>query len=175
MAIDPMTAGTIASIAAPIVEDAVKVATAYAESLINKVFDFIQCEIIDGPTLCRKKKARELYRLTMGRLVEESQIAADNGDWISAYAIAKAASELSQQAGFLGDLDPVTLAEWDSVADSLADLYSDKAKADLDMGKKPRHRVQGATSIWPIIIGGGLLLAAAGGGALFGRGRKRDA
>ena len=146
--IDPMTAAAITTAAAPVVKDGMKAAKKAAAPIVDAAIDWIRCEIIEGPTECRHRKARELYAQTMNQLLAQARAAAAGNDWITAYAIAEAAADLQEAAAFVGHLNAQVIAQWDSIAEALSQTYGTKAGIDYQAGKRPTYRAPGAFPAW---------------------------
>lgn len=142
------------------VDNAVDKALAFAEGAANaawnKVSDAVNKALFPGEY--RHKERNTKYKAAMNALIKEAQTAAATGDYVSAYAIAKAAEGL-------GSLPPY--ASWSQIsgartqmtatAKTLADAYGGKAGAQMQTGKGGTYKPGGLPWGW---IAAGLTAAA---------------
>ena len=171
MPIDPMTATAAASVAAPVVSDAFEKAAKIAEGAVKGALKAIECKLY--PCRCTVEKRAASFKATWQTLINEAKGAADAGDFVSAYALADAASELGQIQPFLGYVTssgskppnctwttgPQLYAQKRAVAQALREGYQANAGGQLSVGQGGFYGVKPAAAGAGALLAGGLLLA----------------
>ena len=120
------------------VDNAVDKALGFAESAANSAWKKVENAVNKAlfPGEYRHKERNTKYKAAMNALIKEAQAAAATGDYVSAYAIAKAAQELGslppykhwpQISGARTQLTPT--------AKTYADTYAGKAGIQMQKGK----------------------------------------
>lgn len=189
MAIDPITASSAAAAAAPILKDALGQALKLGEQAAKDVLKTVKCKLY--PCRCTVEQRAASFKATFGTLINEAKAAAKGGDWVSAYALADAASELGQVQPFLGYVTssgskppnctwtsgPGLYAQKRAIAEALREGYQTNAGDQLSRGGGGTHRVRKATGgATPLLLGGavilGLFLAAGAGKKKNGNGGR---
>lgn len=171
MPIDPMTATAAASVAAPVVADAIDKAASVAEKAVKGALRAIKCKLY--PCRCTVEARSASFKATWQTLITEAKNAAKAGDWVSAYALADAASELGQVQPFLGYVTSsgskppnctwttgaALYAQKRAVAQAYREGYQDNAGSQLQAGSGGFYGVSQAGGIGAALVVGGVLLA----------------
>ena len=149
------------------VDDAVDKAINFAENAANSAWDEISNAVDKAlfPGEYRHKERNTKYKAAMNALIKEAQTAAAAGDYVSAYAIAKAAQELGSLPPYK-DWSQISGArqQMTATAKTYADSYAGKAGTQMQGGKGGFYKPGGIP--WGLVAAG---LAAA---ALFMSARK---
>jgi len=171
MAIDPATATAAATVAAPVVKDALSKAAQVAESAVKGAIKAIQCKLY--PCRCTVEKRSVSFKATWQTLINEAKGAAKAGDYVSAYALADAASELGQVQPFLGYVQSAgskppnctwstgaaLYAQKRSVASALREGYQNLAGSQLQSGSGGFYGVKAAGGVGGALVLGAVVIA----------------
>jgi|TARA_R110002126_G_C10135111_1_gene469981 hypothetical protein len=125
-----------------LINQAIAKAEKLADDAWKKLSDAFEATFY--PETHRHKERNSKYKTAMNALIKEAQAAAATGDYVSAYAIAKAAQSLGQMPPYTSwPQISSARAQMTEQARLLGEAYAGKAGAQMDKGKGGTYSVGG--------------------------------